>query len=152
MAKQSDTTNLSIPRGKPTGNIRMRALGELPTESLYATKLVGDCMEPLFDAGCRVVGTSSRHPVNGEYVLVFLHGVETPLLKRAVMIPPLIMMDIKPGGNVTPLVIVEQINPSRTYQFPVDRIESIHPVVAVAPAGSDVAISVDEFLAGRKAA
>ena len=81
-------------------------------------------MEPLFKPGCRVVGTSSRHPGNGEYVLVFLHGVETPLLKRAVMIPPPIVMSIKPGGNVTPLVIVEQINPARSYQFPVDRIEA----------------------------
>ncbi len=137
-----------VPRGNPTGRLRMRedALVDLPHESLYATELVGDCMEPLFTAGCRVVGTSSRHPINGEYVLVFLHGVETPLLKRAVMIPPPMMMSIKPGGNVTVLVIVEQINPRGTYQFPVDRVEAIHPVVAVAPAGSDVAVPVAEFI------
>ncbi len=142
------------PRGKPTSKVRIHedVLADLPHESCYATELVGDCMEPLFVAGCRVVGTSSRHPGNSDFVLIYLYGIETPLLKRAVMIPPASMMSIKPGGNVTPLVIVEQINPTRTYQFTVDRIEAIHPVIAVAPAGSDIAVPVAEFIADAVAA
>ena len=154
MADQSDTTNPSVPRRKPIGSVRMRedALGDLLSESLYATQLVGDCMEPMFVAGCRVVGASGRPPRNGDFVLIFLHGVEEPLLKRAVMIPPLMLMSIKPGGNLMPLVIVDQINPYRQYQFAVDRIEFIHPVIAISLADSDIAIPVDEFLADMDAA
>jgi hypothetical protein len=58
------------------------------------------------------------------------------------MMPPPVALGLKPGGNVTVVVIADQFNPPRTYQFPVDKIEAVHPVIAIAPVDSDLAVPI----------
>ena len=79
--------------------------------------------------------------------MIFIKGVDQPLFKRMVMVPPAEMMKVAPGSEVTPLIIAEQINPPGHYRFDVDRIEALHRVIGFAPAGDDVAVAVEQFIA-----
>ena len=149
MADQTPTTNPSqrFPKGKPTGSVRLPV--PLPEgvvfEDCYATALVGGCLEPIIDDGVRIVAARGAHPKNGDFALFWFKGGERPALKRIVMVPPVEWMNIK--GDVSAIVVAEQFNPPRTYAVDVDRITQLHRVIGIAPAGSDMVVPIDEFIA-----
>ncbi len=96
---------------------------------LYATGLDGDCMEPHFKRGDRNLISPSAEPGPGNFVVFWPKKEgQQPQLKRLV-IPPL-RWNVPAGGEVMPVVVIEQINPPKRYVVAVDRIRAAHKVIA----------------------
>ena len=96
---------------------------------LYASSLEGDCMEPQFQRGDKIILSPSAKPEAGDFGVFWPKKEgEQPQLKRLVM-PPL-RWDVPAGGECMPIVIIEQTNPPRRYAVAVDRIRAAHKVIA----------------------
>ena len=156
MAEQSHTTNppTRLQNANIIGSVRLPL--PLPdgveAEDCYATQLIGDCLEPVINDGDRIVAAQGAHPKNGDYVVLWFKDHETPHVKRAVMMPPKELMKLSPKSEVMPIIVVEQINPPRTYSTTLDKIEGLHLVIGVARAGSDEAVPMDVHLKSVEAA
>ena len=156
MATDIPTTNppARLQNANIIGSVRLPA--PLPdgvdAEDCYATQLIGDCLEPVVYEGDRIVAAQGAHPRNGDYVVLWFKDHETPLVKRAVMIPPADLMKVGKGSDVVPIIVVEQLNPPRQYSTTVDKIEDMHLVIGVARAGSEDAVPMDVHLKSVEAA
>ncbi len=96
---------------------------------LYASGLDGDCMEPLFMQGDRVLMSPSAKIEPDDFVVFWPKKEgQQPQLKRLVM-PPF-CWNVPAGGEVMPVVVFEQINPPKRYAVAVDRIRAAHKVIA----------------------
>lgn len=116
--------------------------GDLP--DLYALTVTGACMEPFVFDGATCVFDKRRKPGRGDLVAIWGRpGERRPgdpevHLKRLV-VPPLDFVEFPmpemPGGNTTLAIIVDQMNPMRSYTVFCERIMALHTLVHVLPAG-----------------
>lgn len=109
---------------------------DLPDE--YASKCVGDCLEPVFKDGVCLAFSKSRKPERGDFVALWFKPEHVPpgqsnrMLKRLVIGPPAeTHMANLPCASAA-AIIVETLNPPQAFGIRVDQLLAIHTVIAVA--------------------
>ncbi len=114
---------------KVTGTVHVPKDLKEQYPDLYASGLDGDCMEPLFMQGDRVLMSPSAEIGPGDFVVFWSKKEgQQPQLKRLVM-PPL-RWNVPASSEIMPVAIIEQINPPKRYAVAVDRIRAAHKVIA----------------------
>lgn len=106
---------------------------------LYAIRGVGRCMEPVINDGALLTFDKEQAPEPGDVVgLVFSHayaqrwGAPGCVKKLKMALPPPIFSRAFAG-----LVVVEQINPPRTYTFRTSDVLAVHKCVGLAEPDPD---------------
>lgn len=103
---------------------------------LYALRGVGRCMEPVITDGTLMAFDKDQQPEPGDVVgLVFTRdyaerwGAPGCVKRLKMALPPPIF-----GDGFESLVVVEQINPARTYTFRSADVLAVHKCVGLAEA------------------
>ena len=95
-----------------------------------ATYIKGDCLEPVISDGDMIIFDPDRWPKAGEYVVLYPKDpAKKPGVKRLVLNVMEGALNLGPGSNAMPLVVVETLNPPNQYAIPADELLAIHPVV-----------------------
>ncbi len=117
---------------------------ELP--ELYAATGRGTCLEPEFQDGDCVAFSKSVQPKSGDIVSIwFRPGVKPPgepqqWLKRLLVEPPpgmLFPFAPTSGSEFVPVIIVEQLNPPRSFTIRCTDILAIHKCIGKAEPGGN---------------
>jgi hypothetical protein len=132
--KSETKVSPAVERMEPDCPSFLPPADEVP--DLYALLCTGDCMTPEIPDGARVL-VDKREPVKaGDLVIIWLQSGRRPKLKRlAIAPPPWVKFPFRenPNSEATPLVIVEMINPSRTFQIRCDAIAAMHKCMGLVP-------------------
>jgi hypothetical protein len=100
----------------------------------YAMWVDGDCCAPEIPDGCHVYCEPDRAPKMGDYVVIHFtpeaaaqFGYEA-WVKRLVMMQRPATSGRKPryASNVQPCIVVEQLNPQRTYVLDWSYVRAVH--------------------------
>lgn len=114
-------------------------LATAPTyPDVYALKPVGDCMAPEINDGDPIVISSSQHPKAGDLVVVHLRpaaaarwGSEA-IVKRLCHDPLISRFPWDPTrSDLIPTIVLDQLNPPRTYRIAATDILALHKVLGV---------------------
>lgn len=97
---------------------------------LYAMVVEGDCLAPRVFHGDYVLCSPSAPLTRGEFVV--LYGLTGGSTIKLLVMPPL-WFPHRPGDEVEPLIMVEQLNPPRVYEIAASRVHSLHAVVSIMP-------------------
>jgi hypothetical protein len=109
----------------------------------YIVRLDGDCLEPLVMNGAQVVIERDAKIACGDLVLLFFKPEHVPggkyqtILKRVVMAPPpYVKFPYRehPDSEVHALVVVEMLNPHRTFAYKCEHLLGIHKCIGPVPA------------------
>ena len=127
--------------------------------NVYASICKGDCLSPIFEDGACLVFSKEQRPEPGDFVGFWLHpdaiapGEHPRRVKRLVMGLPnhlSLPYSVQPGDEVEPVIIVEQLNPPKTYQVRASRMLAMHRVVGEAEAdGTGQARMVRQMVGGQ---
>lgn len=112
---------------------------------VYASIARGNCLEPVYQDGTCLVFSKTEKPKPGDFVGLWLRqdevGLDRPArrVKRLVLALPDIKLPCRlhPGSEVEPLVVVEQLNPPRTYSIGISHVLAIHKVIGTATENGD---------------
>lgn len=112
---------------------------------VYASVARGDCLEPVYKDGDCLVFSKSEKPVPGDFIGLWLRpgadALATPVrrVKRLVLaLPPMpIPCRLDPASEAEPLVVVEQLNPPRTYCIGISHVLAVHKVIGTARSNGD---------------
>jgi hypothetical protein len=112
---------------------------------VYASTAAGRCLEPVFADGETLVFDTAAEIESGDFVGFWLHpdiphADELPRrVKRVRSIPPGVSFPYHAaqGGDVVPLVELEQLNPPRLLRVPADHILAMHKVTGTAITNGD---------------
>jgi hypothetical protein len=132
---------------------------EMP--DVYASICSGQCLEPIFADGAYLVFDKHQEPENGDFVGFWLRPDclapgEHPLrVKRLVSGLPessgfSLPYERRPGDEVEPLIILEQLNPPRRFYVAASKILAMHRLIGEAePDGSGHALMVRQMIGGQ---
>jgi hypothetical protein len=120
-------------------------LGPDDVPDVYASVCKGDCLSPVFEDGACLVFSKTDVPKSGDFVGFWLHpdavgpGELPRRVKRLVSGLPegtglSLPWVVRPGDEVEPLIILEQLNPPKQYYVRASRILAMHRVVGEAEA------------------
>lgn len=111
---------------------------------VYASVARGDCLEPVYKDGDCLVFSKSEKPVPGDFIGLWLRRADRPgtsirRVKRLVLaLPPVpIPCRLDPASEAEPLVVVEQLNPPRTWCIGVSHVLAVHKVIGTATTNGD---------------
>jgi len=154
-AKASSTPRRTAPQSKGTPLPLSKAkipvtrehdVGALP--DVYCMALDGDCLAPLVPDRSAVVIKRSESFASGDVVCIWFRPEAVPegshqaWLKRLRMnVPPWVKSfpyNDHPQSEVQAVVVVEQLNPMRTYAVKCSDILAIHKAVGHVPAGGTI--------------
>ena len=144
-APQSKRTPLPLSKAKIPVT-REHDVGALP--DVYCMALDGDCLAPLVPDRSAVVIKGSESFASGDVVCIWFRPEAVPegshqaWLKRLRMnVPPWVKSfpyNDHPESEVQAVVVVEQLNPMRTYAVKCSDILAIHKAVGHVPAGGTI--------------
>ena len=135
-ARRDTHDPLTFKPGKPTGTVHGAPRRWFPNggdPDAYGLILDGDCLEPFAYHGDVAAISPATEIEVGMFVCICWKDGRQPVMKRLVMAPMKGWERIlpPPHSDVVPLAIVEQLNPPRRYQIPMDRVAAMHAVVGV---------------------
>ena len=112
-----------------TFHLPKKFLGGCDDPDIYMALTVGDCLVPEINPGETVIVSPAAAPEPGNFVIIWLKK-GTPKVKRLVFRLPTISVPA-PGSdsNVMPALVLEQINPARTFWIPMDKVRAVHKVI-----------------------
>ncbi len=108
-----------------TAEIEARAID---VKQVYAISIVGDCMAPAFRHNEVAVVCPLSTPAAGDNVVIWPEGAERPLLKQLVFWTT--------GGDIEPVIIVEQFEPPEHLYFEPSKVRAVHKVIGKAEGGA----------------
>ncbi len=118
---------------------------------IYALKLEGDCMVPHFRAGHFAVLSPLVPYTPGDFVcLFFKHRLpenhnSNILLKRLVLAPwPGYQFGGTMRGDVTPIVIAEQLNPKLQFRIDCNDLLAVHKVIGSYEPGQQQTVNISD--------
>ena len=114
-----------------TGTLRLpkKYIGGCDDPDLYMAPTVGDCLVPEINPGDTVIASPAAAPEPGDFVIIWLKKGK-PKVKRLVFrLPPIRVPAPGSDSNVMPALVLEQINPKRTYWMPMDKVRAVHKVI-----------------------
>lgn len=121
MAKQANSTPTPAPQAFP---------------DVYAVIPRGDCMEPLYKDGVPLIISTAAKVEAGDVVIVHLKpGAQAPWGYEAIVkrlrygLGGMTFPWDPTGSDVVIPLSLEQLNPPRTYNVPVDQIRAVHKVL-----------------------
>lgn len=100
--------------------------GTVDDAERYGLTIEGTCLQPKINDGDLIVVSPRARISGGDFVVIWIAGHPRPLVKRIVGTVP---KPYAPGSDVQPCMRAEQLNPYRTYLFPVDKIRAVHKVI-----------------------
>jgi hypothetical protein len=141
---------LAEPAGLARGTVtkrRRKAATPPPVDvdalpDLYCLGLQGDCLEPMIPDGASVMIKKSEPYSVGDIVCIWWRpefvkpGMHQGWLKRVrFAAPPWVKFPYKdhPKSDVQAIIVLEQINPPKTYAVPCKDILAIHKAVDYGP-------------------
>ena len=105
--------------------------GDLP--SRYIMKCDGDCLAPVFQSGVRLQFNATEAIRPGDYVGLWLKPIHTykrlnhqAMVKRLVTPLPIGPFPLPDSVAAPPVILVEMLNPARTFVVPLNRVMAIH--------------------------
>jgi hypothetical protein len=120
---------------------------------LYCAKLEGDCLEPFLPDGASVALQKTATYTVGDIVCIWWQsefikpGMRPGWLKRIRLnAPPWVKKypySDHPGSDVGALIVLEQLNPPRTYSVPCSHIRAIHKAIGYIPAGGKIGSKIN---------
>jgi len=113
-----------------------------PFPEEYAMWVDGDCCAPEIPDGCHVLCSTTRVPRIGDYVVIHFTPQAAAQLGYEAWVKRLVMMQRpatssrKPryASNVAPCLVVEQLNPQRTYVLQWSAVRAVHWCAGKLPA------------------
>ena len=136
-------------------------LGPDDVPEIYASVCRGDCLSPMFEDGACLVFSKTTAPEPGDFVGFWLHpdavhDDELPRrVKRLVSGLPegsgfTLPYHVRPGDEVEPLIILEQLNPPKRYFVKASHVLAIHKVIGEAQAdGTGRAAMTRQWIDGQ---
>lgn len=96
----------------------------------YALLCDGDCMSPSIRHGEAVICDPDQQPKVGDFVAIWWKNSERPpAVKRLCLaVPP---REFWSAGELTGVLVVEQINPQKRLSASLDEVDRIHKIVHV---------------------
>lgn len=112
---------------------------------VYASVARGRCLEPVYRDGTCLVFSKSEKPMPGDFVGIWLRqqavppGTPARRVKRLVLALPDIALPCRlhPASEIVPLVVVEQLNPPKTFAFEIPDVVAVHKVIGTATSNAD---------------
>ncbi|WP_310538709.1 hypothetical protein [Phenylobacterium sp.] len=115
-----------------------------PYPEIYAVVPHGACMEPEFKHGVPIIVSSIITPVAGDTVIIHLKPAAQALWGYEAIVKRLkyglhgLEFPWEPGAsNVVASIVVEQLNPPRSFDLWADQIGAVHKVMGVGKRGRD---------------
>lgn len=135
----------STLRGADSSRARPTSREPEPDEcpDIYASTCRGTCLEPFYHDGACLVFSKIERALPGDFVGVWLQSrdgiVERRVKRLAFGLPEDIEFPFKlhPLSEAEPIVVLEQLNPARTYCIPATKVIALHKMIGEADANGD---------------
>lgn len=107
----------------------------------YAMRVAGTCLEPTFMDGCALLFSKTETFRLDDFVVIHLkpefvrEGSPQATVKQVVLCvrPPAPGTDPSRISNIAPCLVVQQLNPKRSYTIPWDCILAVHKCMGLVP-------------------
>ncbi len=116
------------PHSHGGGHLKALEPSELPDR--YQMTCEGDCLLPVFESGTKFLFSRSGRRTVGSYVVLWRKRELTPpgqyqaLIKR--LLTPVPRRWSSSNPQMPPVIIVETLNPHRSYVVPLDQLAAVH--------------------------
>ncbi|MCJ2033168.1 S24 family peptidase [Methylobacterium sp. J-068] len=103
-------------------------------KGFYGLKVDGKCLEPIYLDKCILMFDPTEPYRADDYVVIhFKREFLGPNQHQAIVKRVVFAVRPSSGGNIAPCLIVEQLNPQRTFAIAWEHIEAVHKCVGVMP-------------------
>lgn len=120
--------------------------------STYVMVLAGSCLEPELRDGDFAIVDPEAPLEPGAFVVLWPKGGDGPILKRLVSRMTIRPEELHPDSDAIPLLRIEALNPRRHYLVPIDKLLTVHAVVATIPKDEAACLLSEPQADGRAAA